>query len=76
MFSDSSILHEHQIVDGSKLHLSIRKPVDGASAENPDEFFGQLRELLKGHFSAQDTERVLAKFKEVCYRLIALLKCV
>lgn len=63
---DSSILCEHQIVEGSKLHLSVRKPGDGAaSAEDPNEFFAQLRDLLKQHFSAQDTEKVMAKFKEV-----------
>lgn len=65
--SDSSFLREHQIIDGSKLHLSVRKPGDGASGESPDEFFSQLREIVRGHFSAQDTERVMAKFKEVCF---------
>lgn len=65
---DSSILHEHQIIDGSKLHLSIRKQGDGASSsEDPNEFFVQLRDFLRGHFSSQDAEKVMAKFKEVWY---------
>ena len=54
-------------MDGSKLHLSIKKPGDGASSDNADDFFSQLRIFVRGHFSAQDTEKVMAKFKEVCY---------
>ena len=64
--SDSSTLREYQIVEGSKLHLSIRKASDEASSANPNDFFGLLRDFLKGHFSEQDTERVMLKFREVC----------
>ncbi|KAL9960821.1 hypothetical protein ACROYT_G034326 [Oculina patagonica] len=62
--ADSSTLQEHQIVEGSKLHLSIRKPGNGASSGNPDDFFKLLREFVRGHFSEQDTERVMQKFRE------------
>lgn len=64
---DSSTLGEHQITEGSKLHLSVRKSGQGASSGNPEDFFGLLKEVIKGHFSEQDTERVMQKFREVCY---------
>lgn len=62
--ADSSTLQEHQISDGSKLHLSVRKSGHGASSGNPEDFFGLLREVIRGHFNEQDTERVMQKFKE------------
>lgn len=62
--ADSSTLRDHHIVDGSKLHLSVRKLSDGASSGNSSDFFGLLRDFLRGHFSEQDTERVMLKFKE------------
>ncbi|CAH3182978.1 unnamed protein product [Porites evermanni] len=62
--ADSSHLHEYQIVDGSKIHLSIKKLGDGASSDTDNDFFGLLRNFLRSHFSAQDTERVMSKFKE------------
>ena len=68
-YSDLSTLQEHHIVEGSKLHLSIRKPGNAAGSGNPDDFFKLLREFLRGHFSEQDTERVMQKFREVSYRL-------
>ena len=67
---DSSTLQEHQITEGSKLHLSVRKSGHGASSGNPEDFFGLLREVIRGHFSEQDTERVMQKFKEVCYYFV------
>ncbi|XP_073228963.1 uncharacterized protein [Porites lutea] len=62
--ADSSHLREYQIVDGSKIHLSIKKLGDGASSDTDNDFFGLLRNFLRSHFSAQDTERVISKFKE------------
>lgn len=61
---DSSTLRDHHIVDGSKLHLSVKKQSEGASSGNNSEFFGLLRDLLRSHFSEQDTEQVMKKFKE------------
>ena len=65
---DSSTLQEHKITEGSKLHLSVRKL--GASSGSPEDFFGLLREIIRGHFSEQDTERVMQKFREVCYQFV------
>lgn len=62
--ADSSTLREHHIVDGSKLHLSVKKQTDGVSGGNANEFFRLLRDFLKGHFSEHDTEQVMQKFKE------------
>lgn len=62
--ADSSTLGEHQITEGSKLHLSVRKSGQGASSGNSEDFFGLLKEVIKGHFSEQDTERVMQKFRE------------
>ena len=70
--SDSSTLRDHHIVDGSKLHLSVKKQSEGASSGNNSEFFGLLRDLLRSHFSEQDTEQVMKKFKEVCCYLHSL----
>ena len=67
---DSSSLREHQITEGSKLHLSVRKLGHGASSGNPEDFFGLLREVIRSHFSEQDTERVMQKFREVCFHLV------
>lgn len=66
---DSSTLREHQITEGSKLHLSVRKSGNGASG-NPEDFFGLLREEIRGHFSEQDTERVMQKFREVRHHFV------
>ena len=60
-------------MDGSKIHLSIKKLGDGASSDTDNDFFGLLRNFLRSHFSAQDTERVMSKFKEVCDRFIIVL---
>lgn len=73
LFLDSSPLHEYQIVDGSKIHLSIKKLGDGASSDTDNDFFGLLRNFLRSHFSAQDTERVMSKFKEVCEMFLIIL---
>lgn len=62
--SDSSTLREHHIVDGSKLHLSVKKHTDGASSGNTSEFFRLLRDFLRGHFSEQESEQVMQKFME------------
>lgn len=62
--ADSSTLREHHIVDGSKLHLSMKKQTDGASSGNTSEFFRLLRDFLRGHFSEQESEQVMQKFKE------------
>lgn len=72
LISDSSTLRDHHIVDGSKLHLSVKKQSEGASSGNNSEFFGLLRDLLRSHFSEQDTEQVMKKFKEVCCYLHSL----
>ncbi|XP_068758572.1 ubiquitin-like protein 4A [Montipora capricornis] len=62
---DTTCLREHLILDGSKLHLSIKQQsVGSANVEDPNEFYVQLRVFLRKHFSAQDTEKVMAKFKE------------
>lgn len=60
-------------MDGSKIHLSIKKLGDGASSDTDNDFFGQLRNFLRSHFSAQDTERVMSKFKEVCGMFLIIL---
>jgi len=67
---DSSTLQEHQITEGSKLHLSVRKSGHGASSGNPEDFFGLLKEVIRGHFSEQDTERVMQTFREVCHHFV------
>ena len=68
--SDFSTLQEHKIVEGSKIHLSVRKQGNGTSGGNPDDFFKLLREFLREHFTEQDTEQVIQKFREVCNRLL------
>ena len=60
-------------MDGSKIHLSIKKLGDGASSDTDNDFFGLLRNFLRSHFSTQDTERVISKFKEVCDMFIIAL---
>lgn len=60
-------------MDGSKIHLSIKKLGDGASSDTDNDFFGLLRNFLRSHFSAQDTERVMSKFKEVCDMFLIIL---
>ena len=61
-------------MDGSKIHLSIKKLGDGASSDTDNDFFGLLRNFLRSHFSAQDTERVMSKFKEVCDMFLIILR--
>ena len=60
-------------MDGSKIHLSVKKLGGGASSDTDNDFFGLLRIFLRGHFSAQDAERVMSKFKEVCDMFIIIL---
>lgn len=60
-------------MDGSKIHLSVKKLGGGASSDTDNDFFGLLRNVLRGHFSAQDAERVMSKFKEVCDMFIIIL---
>lgn len=62
--ADASRLRDHRIVDGSKLHLSVKQETTVGNIEDPNEFNTQLRIFLKRHLNTQDTEKVMAKFKE------------
>lgn len=62
--ADASRLRDHRIVDGSKLHLSVKQETTVGNIEDPNEFNTQLRIFLKKHLNTQDTEKVMAKFKE------------
>ncbi|XP_015774629.1 PREDICTED: ubiquitin-like protein 4A isoform X1 [Acropora digitifera] len=62
--ADASRLRDHRIVDGSKLHLSVKQETTVENIEDPNEFNTQLRIFLKRHLNTQDTEKVMAKFKE------------
>lgn len=62
--ADASRLRDHRIVDGSKLHLSVKQETTVGNIEDPKEFNTQLRIFLKRHLNTQDTEKVMAKFKE------------
>lgn len=62
--TDASRLRDHRIVDGSKLHLSVKQETTVGNIEDPNEFNTQLRIFLKRHLNTQDTEKVMAKFKE------------
>lgn len=62
--ADASRLRDHRIVDGSKLHLSVKQETTVGNIEDPNEFNTQLRIFLKRHLNTQDTEKVVAKFKE------------
>lgn len=62
--ADASRLRDHRIVDGSKLHLSVKQETTVGNTEDPNEFNTQLRIFLKRHLNTQDTEKVMAKFKE------------
>ena len=54
------------MAEGNKLHLFVRKLGETTYVENNQDFFVQLRHLLRAHFRERDVELVLANFKEVC----------
>lgn len=64
---DGQCLGDYDIVDGTKLHLVVRKTEleDDETQQESSSLWNELEQILVKHFTKDDASRVLENFKKV-----------
>lgn len=64
--SDGQCLGDYDIVDGTKLHLVVRKTEleDDETQQESSSLWNELEQILVKHFTKDDASRVLENFKK------------
>lgn len=68
ILADASCLCDYNIIAGTKLHLTVKKPEGGGSQVDEEKARGkllaQLRTLLRPHYTETDLEKVVDQFSK------------